>query len=696
MSSSFSGVRARMAGLLAAVALAVTGCGGGSNQGVVMSVSGTAATGAPIDGMVMAIGALGRVASTQTAADGKFTINTTGLTPPILIKVVPGAGQPIHYSYSATAGATTVNVTPLTSTALYLALGKKPLGALFDSWGTRNGELTAGAINQAQRVLNKNLQPEFQARGLDYRTYDFFSSPFDADRTGFDAVLDGLNVQVPSDDTGSLTFDVPGRNGFTLDEAIDISDVTITPPAGGGGAPAANETPATIPAHAAGTFNWTFDDGPNATPLYNDGDMVSFLVGTDGSLTFNGTTLNNPVLRNGNPHEAIWKDTTNGVEYALSSIANAPNPPVEINISADGTFNTFFGQFNDPAAAGGGGPGAPGGPGGGTPPPATPTDVSVNLSNALLSITNPRGRLGEDLDDSGNLAVFSHPTGVFLRNISAGTTSRVDVNNAGTTGDGATNGAVKMSGDGMTIAFESSSRNLAGNPVFGAQLYVKNMSTGVIQWVNSNETAATSHNILAVSNDHVIWQGNSTGKTQKFDLATGTNTEVMLPATMATPMPLSQWIRDASRDGTVFLIRNRSASVFGFPIGALVVYDGTNYRCASLDPDGTCKDPDKQQGAFTAQDHYRLSDNGAVVVFGAGPQFHSTHGTSSFVYKYELANQMVALVSLTNGQTPHVAGDGGQVVVGDLLDNEIGLNFTGSHQLRFKAPGRAIEIAPTP
>jgi len=119
---------------------------------------------------------------------------------------------------------------------------------------------------------------------------------------------------------------------------------------GGGGSLGPNETPATIPAFVAGTYNWEFNTGPFPTTLYTAGQTVSFLVATDGTLTIDGSkVLSNPVLRFGNPHEAIWKDPADNVEYALSSIANSPNPPHEMNLSRDGTFTTFMGQFRMPA-----------------------------------------------------------------------------------------------------------------------------------------------------------------------------------------------------------------------------------------------------------------------------------------------------------------------------------------------------------
>lgn len=339
--------------------LLTLGCGGGGGGGAAASgrVSGTSATGAPMVGFVEAVGANGATASTATDAQGKFTLNTTGLTIPIILRITPNNGGTPHYSYSSVSGVITRNVTPLTSLALYLAFGKISLNTVFTQWQARNTALTVSALLSAQATINKNLQPELNSRGLDYSTYDFFRTPFDANGVGFDGVLDGLTVTVPLTDGGTPTVNVATRPGFTFDEGIDTSDVNIPNPQGtsGGGTIAQNETAATIPAHVQTTFNWTFF--PNAsssvpTTNFTSGEMVTFTVAANGDLTVDGATfditLSTPVLRNGNQAEAIWKDTTNNQEFALSSINRAPTPPHEFNLSQDGTFSTFQGQFRAP------------------------------------------------------------------------------------------------------------------------------------------------------------------------------------------------------------------------------------------------------------------------------------------------------------------------------------------------------------
>jgi len=68
---------------------------------------------------------------------------------------------------------------------------------------------------------------------------------------------------------------------------------------------------------------------------------VTLVLGADNSLCINGQTLNNPVFRNGNQVEAIWKDETNGFEVAVSNFTGSFN---EVNVTG-ANFSPFYGQL---------------------------------------------------------------------------------------------------------------------------------------------------------------------------------------------------------------------------------------------------------------------------------------------------------------------------------------------------------------
>lgn len=107
-------------------------------------------------------------------------------------------------------------------------------------------------------------------------------------------------------------------------------------------ATAQTETPATVPASIAGTYSLTFTQNAAGSPFSN-GQAVTLVVGTDNSLCVDGKTLTAPVLRNGNQHEAIWKDTAISVEYALSSLVTGYN---EVNVSP--FTGVYYGQLKGP------------------------------------------------------------------------------------------------------------------------------------------------------------------------------------------------------------------------------------------------------------------------------------------------------------------------------------------------------------
>lgn len=103
---------------------------------------------------------------------------------------------------------------------------------------------------------------------------------------------------------------------------------------------AQSESAATVPASFAGTYNLTYSMSAAGGPFTN-AQAVTLVVGTDNSLCVEGKTLTSPVLRNGNQHEAIWKDTAASVEYALSSLVTGFN---EVNVGGLGG-SPFYGQL---------------------------------------------------------------------------------------------------------------------------------------------------------------------------------------------------------------------------------------------------------------------------------------------------------------------------------------------------------------
>lgn len=333
----------------------LTACGGSSSNNPQttskVELVGTAATGAPIKGFVYAKDAKGTEINIATGVDGSFTLNATDLTPPIMLKVVPDDNSKTYYSY-AESNSQTVNITPLTHLAVFLATNKANPDTLYSAW--KGDNIAKTDLTAAQAKINANLRTQMTANGLDPNSYNFLTAPFTANSTGFDKVLDEIDVSVDATN-GSFTVNIPAQTGFSFNEAISVAGIsfdTATPSLPNTGN-STDETPATIPAEFAKQYNLTFTESTAGSGIAN-GTQRTFAIGTDGSLVIDGiTTLNSPVLYKGNPYEAIWTDSANNLKYSASSIV-AGETFREINVTNnlhyDQTGFKFYGQFNDASA----------------------------------------------------------------------------------------------------------------------------------------------------------------------------------------------------------------------------------------------------------------------------------------------------------------------------------------------------------
>ncbi len=201
----------------------VSGCSSSSDSTPPPStLTGTAATGAPISGTVFVKDAKGVEKSVATGVDGSFKLDVPGMTPPYLLKIMPASG-PELYSFASQNGQT-VNLTPMTNTAMFLAYGKKDLNALYVGWD--GAGVTAAAIDDAEGIVRANLETQITAQGIDAAGYDLFTSSFSADGKGIDAVMDDLKVILDTS-AGTVTF----TDASDLDMGFDEGITPITPPA---------------------------------------------------------------------------------------------------------------------------------------------------------------------------------------------------------------------------------------------------------------------------------------------------------------------------------------------------------------------------------------------------------------------------------------------------------------------------------
>jgi len=216
-------MKKRIASMFFAVSaiVLVSGCSGGGDSAPPASTSltGTAATGAPIiNGTVFVKDANGVEKSIATAVDGSFTLDVPGMTPPYLLKVTPSTG-PELYSFASKNGQT-VNLTPTTNLAMFLAYGKNDLNTLYTGWsGT---EVSEAQVVIAGGTVRENLRTQLAGAGIDADAFDIFSTAFNADSTGFDAVLDTLTVSV--DTVNKSVAIIENGSSLTFNEGLIALD----------------------------------------------------------------------------------------------------------------------------------------------------------------------------------------------------------------------------------------------------------------------------------------------------------------------------------------------------------------------------------------------------------------------------------------------------------------------------------------
>lgn len=192
------------------------GGGGGSSPGPITTIGGTAATGAPIATGTITITDIHGVTTTGTVGvSGSFSIDPSGLTAPLLIKLegVTAIGSPITlYSTVAsfsTGSINTSNITPLTDAIVRLIAGTgnsvSPASVL--------PLVTQSTINQANNVLTGVLSNALSQAGVSSNS-DFITTSFAPNGTGIDFLLDGTKV-VQNIQLSSLEI----QNAFTSGSA---------------------------------------------------------------------------------------------------------------------------------------------------------------------------------------------------------------------------------------------------------------------------------------------------------------------------------------------------------------------------------------------------------------------------------------------------------------------------------------------
>lgn len=183
----------------------LAGCGGGSDSPVAPVVpstllSGTVAGGAAVIGNVIVTDSLGATKGGTIEADGKYSVDVSGMTGPFVLKAAGTVGNTSVTYFSAATTADiggTVNVTPFTNLivsniAAQMAETYFSNPANIAKIGTL---ITPEKLVAAETALQAKLQPVLSALGIG-SSIDLLRSSFATDHSGMDAVLDLVKVEV--------------------------------------------------------------------------------------------------------------------------------------------------------------------------------------------------------------------------------------------------------------------------------------------------------------------------------------------------------------------------------------------------------------------------------------------------------------------------------------------------------------------
>ena len=194
-----------------------------ANYGSPNHISGVAAAGAPIVGTVTIKDSQGNVKTVQIAANGTYTIDVTGMTPPFALMAVGKVGDTSYTLYSAATSADiggNINITPFTDLIIDGIAGQ--IAANYYDSGSFS-TLTPAQLNASEAALQSKLLPILTAMGLS-SSIDLLRTSFNTNLTGLDAVIDV--VQVAVDPTTAIATITNIINQQTITENIATQTYT--------------------------------------------------------------------------------------------------------------------------------------------------------------------------------------------------------------------------------------------------------------------------------------------------------------------------------------------------------------------------------------------------------------------------------------------------------------------------------------
>lgn len=342
-------------------AVLLSGCGGGSGTAP-STISGTAATGAPIvGGSVTVTCAGGNALTTNTANDGAWSVTISGQTLPCAIQVTGGtingvANVTPYHSIALALGI--ANITPLTDLIVANLAGNNDPAAWFSGLNAAAiQQINSAALNLAlgnlRTALNlaalNNINPltmAFQAATGD---------PLDDILEALSAALGDANTNYAALLNAAANQSFMPPNGLADAFAAAHAQMQNGGAGGGGGGGDFAALPAGL---SSKVFDLTYQNAQAGSPFSN-GTVQKFTFSGSHMLFLGEAPERNLGFSTKVGSEYIWFDAANSIAYAVSLKQDGTLNEINVAGSANGT--PWYGQYAPDADAGAGGAGGAGG-----------------------------------------------------------------------------------------------------------------------------------------------------------------------------------------------------------------------------------------------------------------------------------------------------------------------------------------------
>lgn len=208
------------------------GSGGSSSSGGGSTLSGLAATGAPVsNGTVEVKGKNGTIVSTTTDSTGAYGVDVASLNPPFLILVTTPTGEKLISIASERdlEEGNKVNVTPLSHAIVANVFELKDADSLFEDFETESAEYTDTKLDDKKQALKDSLVAAgvLGASGvLNDTSLDLMNGTFVAGSgAGLDKLLDALDVDITT--SANIEIKLKGNSQVLIDDDVTSSTDVI-------------------------------------------------------------------------------------------------------------------------------------------------------------------------------------------------------------------------------------------------------------------------------------------------------------------------------------------------------------------------------------------------------------------------------------------------------------------------------------